>query len=92
MCRQRRGTVNCTNGLTASEEAPGKIRFSNGVSIDKASGIFSNGITAHRDSTGWLEFSNGIAVHRDSPYRYRFGNGYVCQLVERSMAQCEDGR
>jgi hypothetical protein len=90
------GTVNCTNGLTATEEEPeqgrsgGLIRFSNGVTIDKVSGAFSNGITAHRDGTGWLEFSNGIAVHRDSPYRYRIGNGYVCQLAERSIAECND--
>ena len=85
-------TVNCTNGLTASSGSGAQVRFSNGVTIDQATGRFSNGITAHRDSSGWLEFSNGAAVHRDTPYRYRFGNGYVCQLAERGMAECRNGR
>ena len=82
--------MNCTNGLTAIGDQDGQMRFGNGVTIDKVSGAFSNGISAHRDSTGWLEFSNGMAVHRDSPYRYRFGNGYVCQLTERRIAECLD--
>ena len=84
------GGVNCTNGLAATTDEHEVIRFSNGITVDKGSGIaLSNGITAHLDGAGWLEFSNGVGVRRDSPYRFRFSNGYVCSLVERSMAECE---
>ncbi len=84
-------TINCTNGLEVSAEK-GLLHYSNGVTVNLGTGSISNGVTAHRDGTGWLEFSNGFAVHRDSPYRYRFGNGYICQLAERGMAECKDGR
>lgn len=87
------GAVNCTNGLSATAGKGDAIRFSNGVTVSKASGIaLSNGITAHVDGAGWLEFSNGVAVRRDSPSRFRVSNGYVCQLVDRMMAQCQDNR
>ena len=86
------GNVNCTNGLSASEDQNGHIQFSNGVKIDKITGVFSNGITAHRDSTGWLEFSNGLSVHRDTPYRYRIGNRLTCLLQERTTAVCQEGQ
>ncbi len=83
------GGVNCTNGLSASMGEREEIRFSNGVKVAKTSGItFSNGITTHLDGAGWLEFSNKVAVRRDSPYRYRFSNGVICALVERTMAEC----
>ena len=83
------GGVNCTNGLAAIAGERDEIRFSNGIKVSKAAGIaLSNGITAHLDGAGWLEFSNGVGVRRDSPYRFRFSNGYVCSLVERSLAEC----
>ncbi|MEI6986052.1 MAG: hypothetical protein WCK65_07990 [Rhodospirillaceae bacterium] len=87
------GTVNCTNGLAAKAIERDGIKFSNGVAIIKSPGLtLSNGIVAHLDSAGWLEFSNGISVHRDSQYRFRLNNGYTCLLVERTMAECQDGR
>jgi len=87
------GAINCTNGLSASAGERDNIRFNNGVTVVKNGGIsLSNGITTHVDGAGWLEFSNGIGVRRDSPYRFRFSNGFVCQLVERTMAQCQDNR
>ncbi|MEI8396977.1 MAG: hypothetical protein WCF85_19805 [Rhodospirillaceae bacterium] len=87
------GTVNCTNGLSATENEGESLRFSNGITVNKRRGIsFSNGVTAHIDSAGWLEFSNGVSIRRDSPYRYRLNSGYICQLVERTMVQCQDGR
>jgi len=87
------GTINCTNGLSATAGEREAIRFSNGVTVNKNSGIvLSNGIRAHLDGAGWLEFSNGIGVRRDSPYRFRTSNGFVCVLVERTMAQCADSR
>ena len=83
------GGVNCTNGLAATAGEREAIKFSNGITVNKGSGIaLSNGITAHLDGAGWLEFSNGVGVRRDSPYRFRFSNGYVCSLVERTMAEC----
>ena len=83
------GGVNCTNGLAAVAGEHDEIRFSNGVKVVKTSGIaLSNGVTAHLDGAGWLEFSSGVGVRRDSPYRFRFSNGYVCTLVERTMAEC----
>lgn len=87
------GTVNCTNGLSATAGERAEIRFSNGVTVIKNGGIaLSNGVKAHIDGAGWLEFSNGIAVRRDSPYRYRVSNGHVCLLVERTIAECQDNR
>ena len=83
------GGVNCTNGLAAVAGERDEIRFSNGVRVIKTSGIaLSNGVTAHLDGAGWLEFSNGVGVRRDSPYRFRFSNGVVCALIERTMAEC----
>ena len=83
------GGVNCTNGLAAVAGERDAIRFSNGITVNKTSGIaLSNGVTAHLDGAGWLEFSSGIGVRRDSPYRFRFSNGFICTLVERTMAEC----
>ena len=87
------GVINCTNGLSATAGDRTVIRFSNGVTVNRDSGIvLSNGVHAHLDGAGWLEFSNGIGVRRDSPYRYRSSKGAVCVLVERTMAECSEGR
>ena len=87
------GMVNCTNGISATAGEREAIRFSNGVTVTKTSGItLSNGVRAHLDAAGWLEFSNGIGVRRDSPFRFRTSTGFVCVLIERTMAQCADGR
>jgi len=85
------GTVNCTNGLSATIGEREAIRFSNGVTVSKNSGItLSNGVRAHLDGAGWLEFSNGIGVRRDSPFRFRTSTGFICVLTERTMAECTE--
>jgi hypothetical protein len=85
------GGANCTNGLAAEVTAKGDIRFSNGVTVNKGrdgSVKLSNGVSTHFDIAGWVEFSSGVAVRRETPYRFRFSNGYVCVLAEKEMAEC----
>ena len=57
----------CSNDLTISEGANGKLTFSNNVTVEKNRKrelVFSNGLTSRFDSFGWLRFSNNYAMRR----------------------------
>lgn len=87
------GGVNCTNGMAASPEKNGNIRFRSGVVVvkDRRNNTlsFSNGITSRMDSASWVQFSNGLSAQRDSRGGFRFNNGFLCRNSGPDMAKCE---
>lgn len=57
----------CSNDLVIREFDDGTLEFGAKHTVKKNRRrdlIFSNGITSHFDSFGWLQFSNGYAVRR----------------------------
>ncbi|HYD30585.1 MAG TPA: hypothetical protein VEB64_06960 [Azospirillaceae bacterium] len=83
--------INCTNGMSASPDENGDIRFRSGVTVikDRRTGTlsFSNGITTHMDVAGWVQFSSGVSAVRDN-WGFRFNNGFVCRQTARDTAKC----
>jgi len=57
----------CSNDLVVRELADGTLEYGGKYTVKKNRRhdlIFSNGVSAHFDSFGWLQFSNGYAVRR----------------------------
>lgn len=82
--------VTCSNGLSATIEAPATIVFSDGTKVSQNGGfpIFSNGTKSWLDSAGWVAFSTGVQVRRFGGDEYRFSTGLVCQTQLPDFVEC----
>ncbi|MBB6252411.1 hypothetical protein [Nitrospirillum iridis] len=85
-----RAVVDCTNGLSATEEK-GVIRYDSGVVVTRLpdGGLsFSNGITAHWGAGSWVQFSNGVSLRRVAGGNFRSSTGMLCEAGGMVKASC----
>jgi len=83
----------CSNDLTISEGAGGKLTFSNNTTVEKNRKrelVFSNGITSYFDSFGWLRFSNDYAMRRIEGDVFRIsppnkGHDMLCRYTQPKL-------
>ncbi|WP_044558641.1 hypothetical protein [Azospirillum sp. B4] len=89
-CEQKDQAVECTNGLSATEEK-GVIRYDNGVVVTRLpdGGLsFSNGITAHWGAGSWVQFSNGVSLRRVAGGNFKSSTGMLCEAGGTIKASC----
>ncbi|MDG3440677.1 hypothetical protein [Nitrospirillum amazonense] len=82
--------VECTNGLSATEEK-GLIHYDNGVVVSRQPDgnlSFSNGITAHWGAGSWVQFSNGVSMRRVAGGNFRSSTGMLCEAGGTTKASC----
>ncbi|TWB41731.1 hypothetical protein [Nitrospirillum pindoramense] len=89
-CEQTDQVVECTNGLSATEEK-GVIHYDNGVVVSRLPDgnlSFSNGITAHWGAGSWVQFSNGISMRRVAGGNFKSSTGMLCEAGGTIKASC----
>jgi hypothetical protein len=82
--------VECTNGLSATEEK-GVIHYDNGVVVSRLPDgnlSFSNGVTAHWGAGSWVQFSNGVSLRRVAGGNFKSSTGMLCEAGGTVKASC----
>ncbi|WP_341704476.1 hypothetical protein [Ferrovibrio sp.] len=89
----------CSNDIVIREEADGMLDFGGKYTVKKNRRrdlVFSNGVTGHFDSFGWLQFSNGYAVRRMEGDTFKIalpkGGDLTCRYtVPQKATRCAPG-